>query len=152
MSALGLHGQEKSHSSKVSARYQFFWGHTTPRSARQINSLKVTWENTLCSLQTIWPSTHLALFSELWRYPPSDAVLIPAISPITGRLVEGRSVLFLPIQVQTTCPLPLQKVTSANKWCWSTLHSKSIPQSGRISQAAVSNAQNLPSQFNYCWV
>ena len=33
---------------------------------------------------------------ELWRHPPIDAALTPAISPITGRLVEGGSVLFLP--------------------------------------------------------
>ena len=105
-----------------------------------------------CYLPTTWPSAHLALFSELWRYLPSDAVLIPAISPITGRLVEGGSVLFLPVQVQMTCPLPFQKVTSANKLYWSTLHSKSKPESGRISQAAVSNTQNLPSQFKYWWV
>ena len=31
--------------------------------------------------------------------------VMPAISPITGRLLEGRSVLFLPVQVQRTCPL-----------------------------------------------
>ena len=47
-------------------------------------------------LSSLWkPSTHLALFFELWRYPPSDAMLTPAISPITGRLVEGGR----------TCPL-----------------------------------------------
>ena len=33
---------------------------------------------------------------ELWRHPPSDAVLTPAILPITGRLAEGGSV-FLPV-------------------------------------------------------
>ena len=147
-----VHGQEKLHSSKVSQRYQFFWRHTTPRCARRIKSLKVSWGNTLCYLPTIWPFAHLALFSEPWRYQPSDAVLTPAISPITGRFMEGGNILFLPVQVQMTCPLPPKKVTSANKLGWRTLHSKSIPESGRISQAAVSNTQNLPSDFNYCWV
>ena len=57
-------------------------------------------------LSSSWnPSTHLALFFKLWRYPPSDAMLTPAISPITGRLIEGRSLFFLPVQVQRTCPL-----------------------------------------------
>ena len=56
-------------------------------------------------LSSSWiPSAHLALVFELWRYPPSD-VLTPAISPKTGRLVESGSVLFLPAQVQTTCPM-----------------------------------------------
>ena len=105
-----------------------------------------------CYLPTTWPSAHLALFSKLWRYSHSNAILTPAISPITGRLVEGASVLFLQAQVETTGPLPPKKVTSANKLYWSTLHSKSTPQSGRISQNMVSNTQNLPSGFNYCWV
>ena len=57
-------------------------------------------------LSSLWnPSIHLALVFELWRYLPSDAVLTPAISPITGRLREGRSVLLLPVQIQRTHPL-----------------------------------------------
>ena len=40
------------------------------------------------------PSAHLALFFTLWKYPPSYAVTTPAISPITCRLVEGRSISF----------------------------------------------------------
>ena len=38
-------------------------------------------------------------------------MLTPAISPITGRLAVGGSTLFLPIQVQGTCPLT-KKLTS----------------------------------------
>ena len=53
------------------------------------------------TLPSIWP-----LLFELWRYPSSDAMLTPAISPLTGRLMEGRNILFLPIQVQRTCTLP----------------------------------------------
>ena len=45
-------------------------------------------------------------WTELRRYLPSDAVLTPAISPITGTLMEGRNVLFLPAQVQRICLLP----------------------------------------------
>ena len=40
---------------------------------------------------------------------PSDTVLTPAVLPITRRLVEGGNVLFLPVQVQRTCPLPSYK-------------------------------------------
>ena len=40
------------------------------------------------------------------------------------RLVEGGSILFLPIQVQRRCPLPPQNVTSVKKLCWRRLHSK----------------------------
>ena len=36
---------------------------------------------------------------------PREVVLTPAVSPITGRLVEGGSVLFLPVHAQRTCPL-----------------------------------------------
>ena len=36
---------------------------------------------------------------EPWRHPPSDAVLTPAISPVTGRLLESGSVLFPLLQV-----------------------------------------------------
>ena len=70
------------------------------------------WRSPSLSKSTTWPlssswnpSAQLALFFELWRYPPSDAVLTSAISPVTGRLVEGGSVLFLPAQVQRTRPL-----------------------------------------------
>ena len=38
------------------------------------------------------PFCPLVLVFELGRYPPDDAVLTPAISPITGRLVEGRNI------------------------------------------------------------
>ena len=72
-----------------------------------------TWQSPSLSRLNTWPSSsswnpsaHLALFFKLWSYPPSDVMLAPAISPITGRLVEGRSVLFLPVRVQRTCPLP----------------------------------------------
>ena len=72
-----------------------------------------TWQSPSLSRLNTWPSSsswnpsaHLALFFKLWSYPPSDVVLAPAISPITGRLMEGRSVLFLPAHVQRTCPLP----------------------------------------------
>ena len=65
-------------------------------------SMSNTWP-----LSSLWnPSTNLALVFELWRHPSSD-VLTSAISSITVRLKEGWSVLFLPIQVQRTCPLPL---------------------------------------------
>ena len=37
---------------------------------------------------------------------PGDAVLTPAISAITGRLVEGRSVLLLPAQSKEPAPCP----------------------------------------------
>ena len=39
-------------------------------------------------------------------------MMIMMILPMTGRLVEGRGVLFLPIQVQRTCPLPLRFMSS----------------------------------------
>ena len=72
-----------------------------------------TWRSPSLSRSNTWPlssswnpSAHLVLVFELWRYSPSDAVLTPAISPLTGRLLEGGSVLFLPVQVQRTCPLP----------------------------------------------
>ena len=72
-----------------------------------------TWQSPSLSRSNRWPlssswnpSAHLALVLELRRYPPSGAVLTPAISPMTGRLVEGGNVLFLPVQVQKTCPLP----------------------------------------------
>ena len=42
----------------------------------------------------------------------------------SGRLAEGGSILFLPIQVQRRCPLPPQNVTSVKKLCWRRLHSK----------------------------
>ena len=58
------------------------------RSAWQIQSINAASGTTFCCLQTIWFSAHPALFSELCRYPPSDDVLTPAISPITGRLVS----------------------------------------------------------------
>ena len=68
-------------------------------------------------LSSLWnPSAHLALFFKLWRYPPSDAMLTPAISPITGRLEEGGSVLFLPVKVERTCPLPkINKILISNR-------------------------------------
>ena len=57
-------------------------------------------------LSLLWNSSaHLALFFLLWKYLPSDVVLTPAILPIPGRLVEGRSILFLPIQVQAHLPV-----------------------------------------------
>ena len=65
-----------------------------------------TWRSPSLSRSYMWPlrslwnlSAHLALVFELWRHRHSDAMLTPAISPITGRLVEGGSVLFLPILV-----------------------------------------------------
>ena len=65
--------------------------------------------NTWPSSLSWYPSAHLDLVFELWRHLSSDAVLTPAISPITGRLVEGGSILFLPIQVQRTfhCMVPV---------------------------------------------
>ena len=57
-------------------------------------------------VQPFCPSGPFLLTMIVWRYPPSDAVLTPAILPITGRLVEGGSIWFLPVQVQRTCPLP----------------------------------------------
>ena len=118
-----------------------------------------TWRSPSLSRSNTWllssswtPTAHLALFSRLWRYPSSDAVLTPAISSISGRLVESGSVLFIPVQIKRTCPLPPKNVTLAKKLCWSRLHSKQIPESGRTSQAAVSNTQNLSSELNYCWV
>ena len=51
----------------------------------------------------------------LWRYPPSDAVLTPAISPKTERLVAGGSV-FLPVQVQRTCSLPIKSAKQIPQW------------------------------------
>ena len=67
-------------------------------------SLSLSILNTFSSSQN--PFTHLAQIFELWRHPPSDAMLTPAVSPMTGRLVKGRSILFLPVQVQWTCPQP----------------------------------------------
>ena len=52
------------------------------------------------------PFRPFALFFQVCRYPSSDVVVTPAISPITGRLVEGGSVLFLSVQVHRTCPPP----------------------------------------------
>ena len=70
------------------------------------------------SMLNMWPlnsswnfSAHLALSFLLWRYLPSHTMLTPAILPINGRLVEGGSVFFLPIQVQRTCPLPTYGLT-----------------------------------------
>ena len=57
------------------------------------------------------PFSPLALFFELRRHPLSDGVLTPGISPLTRRLVEGGAVLFLPVQVQRTCPLPEDRNT-----------------------------------------
>ena len=76
-------------------------------------SLSLSRSNTQ-PLSSSWnPSTPLALVFELWRHHlPSDAVLSPAVSLITGRLVEGGKVLFLPIQVQRTCPLPQRFMSS----------------------------------------
>ena len=78
-----------------------------------------TWRSPSLSRLNTWPwsslwnpSTRLALFFELRRYPPSDALLTPAISPITGRLMEGGGILFLPVQVQRTCPMMHSLVTS----------------------------------------
>ena len=56
-------------------------------------------------LSSSWnPSALLPLVFELSRYPPSDVVLTPAISPITGRLVEGGNVVSLPMQIQQDLP------------------------------------------------
>ena len=74
------------------------WQSTTRRSPSLSRSN--TWP-----LGSSWkPSALLSLVFELRRYPPSDAVLTPVISPITGRLVEGENVVFLPIQVQKNLP------------------------------------------------
>ena len=51
------------------------------------------------------PSANLALVFVPRRYTSSNDMFTPAISPITGRFVEGGSV-FLPVQVQRTYPLP----------------------------------------------
>ena len=73
-----------------------------------------TWWSPSLSRSNMWPpsstwnpSYHLAFVFKLWRYLPSDVVLTQAISPITGRLVEGGSISFLPIQIQRTCQLPI---------------------------------------------
>ena len=42
------------------------------------------------------PYARLAIVFDLWEHLPGDAVLTPAISPIIGRFVEGRSAIFLP--------------------------------------------------------
>ena len=88
----------------------FFFHH------RMSHGQSTTWRSPSFSRSNMWlfssswnPSTHLAFFFELWRYPPSDAVLTTAISPITGRLVEGGSVLFFPVQVHRTCLLPMEQ-------------------------------------------
>ena len=52
------------------------------------------------TLPPIWP------LSSNYEDIRSDAVLTSAILPITGRLVEGGNILFLPVQIQRTCPLP----------------------------------------------
>ena len=71
-----------------------------------------TWRSPFLSRSNTWPlgsswnlSAHLTVLCEPWRHPPSDVLLTPAILSITRRLVEGGSVLFLPVQVQRTCPL-----------------------------------------------
>ena len=64
------------------------------------------------------PSAHLALVIERWRYPPSDAVLTPAISPIIGRLMEGGNVLFFPIQVQKDLTTAQCSLQSLLLMCW----------------------------------
>ena len=72
-----------------------------------------TWQSPSLFRSNMWllssswnPSAHLAHVLELWRYSPSVAMLTPAISPLSGRLMEGGNILFLPVQVQRTCPLP----------------------------------------------
>ena len=79
-----------------------------------INGQGTTWRSpslsrsTTFTLSSLWNnSAHLALVFELWRHLCSDAVLAQAIWPITGRLVEGGSVFFLPVQLQRICPLPM---------------------------------------------
>ena len=66
-----------------------------------------TWRSPSLSRSNTWPlswvhrgspSAHLTLVFEVWKYPPSDAVFTPAISSITGWLVEGGNVLFLPVE------------------------------------------------------
>ena len=63
-----------------------------------------TWRSQSLSRSNTWllspswnPSAHLALVFKLWRHPPSDVRLTPAISPIMGRLMGGGSNLLLSI-------------------------------------------------------
>ena len=58
------------------------------------------WRSPSLSTSSTWPLSssrnpfaHLALVFEVWRHPPSDVMLLPAISPITGRLEHGGRVL-----------------------------------------------------------
>ena len=81
-------------------------------------------------LSSLWnPSAHLALIFELRRYPRSNAVLTPVISSITGRLMKGWSVLFLPVQVQRTCPLPTNKIYCIERERERKKKAKSLEQS-----------------------
>ena len=51
-------------------------------------------------LSSSWnPSANLALAFEPWRHPPSDAVLTPAILPISGRLAEKRKKEWTPVSL-----------------------------------------------------
>ena len=81
------------------------------------------WQSPSLSRSNTWllssslnPSTHLVLVFEVWRYLLSDAVLTPAVLPETGRLVEGGSILFLPVQVQRTSPRPKFSILSPKEW------------------------------------
>ena len=74
-----------------------------------------TWQSQSLSRLNTWllssswnPSTHLAIVSELWGHLPTDAMLTPAITHITGKLVESGSLLFFPVQDQRTCSLPIR--------------------------------------------
>ena len=89
------------------------------------------------------PIRQLALVLELGKYPPTHAILTPAISPITGRLVEGGSVLFFPVQAQTTCPLP----TSAG--C--ALCIKHIPGSSKSNNRGILLEQTTLPPYCTVW-
>ena len=123
----------------------FFFHH------RMSHGQSTTWRSPSFSRSNMWlfssswnPSAHLAFFFELWRYPPSDVVLTPAISSITaGRLVEGGGVLFLPVQVQRTCPLPYCLLGVFNvSWLINVL-----PHRGKKNQK-----YNLTSNICFHWL
>ena len=68
----------------------------------------------------------VALVFVLWKYLPSDAVLTPAISSITGRLMEGGSVFF-PVWVQRTGTLPWSHVKPVQHTWHSWVSIRSCP-------------------------
>ena len=117
-----------------------------------------TWQSPSFSRLSMWllssswnPSAHLALFFLLWRYPPSDAVLTTAILPLSRRLVGGGSILFLPVQVQKTCPLPQSLCRSHNYAKFKRPHYNSVQEKGNTKGFFSSNEEKYQlSPFNMC--